>query len=147
MENCGIANAELLVQPHRLKRSRFIHSSYRSKKLDDIILSKRETRFLFSPEEQFSAITINMNSVHILLAELEVMRIKNNNLETQNNNIQNDYLSLKATCASAMLNSTQPALGERSESTYLTVIGALISLYNKHSPSGRAYTLLPLRMQ
>ncbi|MBA0207145.1 hypothetical protein H2Y57_07495 [Pectobacterium aroidearum] len=97
--------------------------------------------FLFSPEEQFSAITINMNSVHILLAELEVMRIKNNHLETQHNNIQNDYLSLKAICASAMLNSTQPALGERSESTYLTVIGALISLYNKHSPSGQAYTL------
>ncbi|WP_225084819.1 hypothetical protein U1R68_09615 [Pectobacterium colocasium] len=97
--------------------------------------------FLFSPEERFSTTTININSVQILLAELEVMRIKNNHLEMQYNKIKDDYLSLQANCASAMLNSTQSALGERSESTYLTVIGALISLYNQHSPSGQAYTL------
>ncbi|ACX88309.1 hypothetical protein F6Q07_02010 [Pectobacterium parmentieri] len=97
--------------------------------------------FLFSPEEQLTPISININSVQILLTELEVMRIKNTNLEEQRNNIQHDYLSLKAIYTSSMKHPTQPTLGERSESTYLTIIGALISLYNQHSPSGQAYTL------
>ncbi|KFX25869.1 hypothetical protein KP24_04110 [Pectobacterium atrosepticum] len=97
--------------------------------------------FLFPPEEQLTPITININSMQILLAELEVMRIKNNDLEAQRNNIQSDYLSLKATYASVMMPPKQPILGERSESTYLTIIGALISLYNQRSPSGQAYTL------
>ncbi|AIK14346.1 hypothetical protein WCU81_17040 [Pectobacterium atrosepticum] len=97
--------------------------------------------FLFSPEERLTPITINMNSVQILLAELEVMRIKNTALEVQRNNIKSDYLSLNATYASVMMHPTQPILGERSESTYLTIIGALISLYNQRSPSGKAYTL------
>ncbi|WCG81449.1 hypothetical protein [Pectobacterium sp. A5351] len=97
--------------------------------------------FLFSPQEQLIPPTINYNFIQIILAELEAMRIKNNSLENQNKNITNDYQSLQENYKSAIKNHVNPILGERSESTYLTIIGALISLYNQRSPSGQPYTL------
>ncbi|MCL2892105.1 hypothetical protein [Brenneria tiliae] len=97
--------------------------------------------FLFNPLEQKLYSSVTVDTVQILLAELETTRIKSKMLQEQLTSIQQEYHLLNEKYAMLTKLNSSAISSERSENTYLIIIGALLSLLCGQSPSGKAYSV------
>ncbi|KLN58422.1 hypothetical protein [Variovorax paradoxus] len=98
--------------------------------------------FLFDEIERALHPAVSLRAVHVLLAELEATKVQFSDLSREYRSLQLKCETLSK-CSSDERPSTSASLrdpGPRAETTYLNIIGALLSLLLGKAPSGAPYS-------
>lgn len=93
--------------------------------------------FLFSWIEQIAHPTITIDAVHALILERDTLRAQ---IEQRDQQIQVLRKQLKRIDTQAPSDTSDEALSARSETTYLHIIGGLLTLLLGRAPSGQPYS-------
>ena len=97
--------------------------------------------FLFDEMERALHPAISPHSLSVLLAEREAAKVELAELRQVHENLRAAHEALtKEHAARSAASNDDRALGSRSESTYLNVIGGLLSLLLGKSPGGKPYS-------
>lgn len=98
--------------------------------------------FLFDEIERALHPAVSLHAVHVLLAEIEATKVQFADLTRAHQSLRLQYEALSKTSNNRRL-STNESLqepGPRAETTYLNIIGALLSLLLGKTPSGAPYS-------
>jgi hypothetical protein len=97
--------------------------------------------FLFDSIEREFHPAVSMEALNVLMADREVTKLRLAQLSQSNRKLRTEHKSLAkkyATCTARTMESREP--GQRSESTYLKIIGGLLTLLLGSAPSGAPYS-------
>jgi hypothetical protein len=95
--------------------------------------------FLFGEPEDNTHAFIDIDTVRTLLAERDCLRMQLDTHSDALNQLRREHQTLRDQFASLSLDKTD--LHRRSESTYLNIIGALLSLLLGETPAGKRYSV------
>lgn len=98
----------------------------------------QKPEFLFEDIERQLCPAISLDHMQVLLADREALKLRLNELQRSYQHLhkQHGQLSRQA----ARLNDEHPPLPARSESTYLSIVGGLLTLLLGKSPGGQPYS-------
>lgn len=94
--------------------------------------------FLFEDVERQLCSSLTLNHLHVLLAEREAHKLQLQELQQAFERLQHEHSQLSR--QAALLPDAHQELPTRSESTYLNIVGGLLTLLLGTSPGGQPYS-------